>query len=59
MSYKTCHNCGHDEFHWSFIGWDKISIDSDGAYQRRYTGDYQDSEVTCVQCEAPYEGEEE
>jgi hypothetical protein len=58
VSDQKCKECGNDTFHWSFTGWDKVTIDSEGAYHRTYKGEYQDSEVTCAKCEAPFEGDD-
>jgi len=56
--FTKCHKCGNDTFFWSFTGWDKITIDADGGYNRGGKGEYEDTNVECSKCEATYIGEE-
>ena len=53
MENHVCHKCGNDLFIWEFTGWDDIYIDEDGAYHRRFKGEYNDTEVFCQKCQEP------
>ena len=50
-SSQICIYCGEIKFNWLFAGWDEIYIDSEGSYNRSYNGEYDDSEVTCSNCD--------